>query len=417
MRVAVVGQGYVGLPLAIEACRAGHDVLAVESDPYRLSSLRGASSYIPDVPSPALRECVGSGRFTPMADLAGAPPAEVYVLAVPTSSTASNEPALEFLDRAVRSVAAAAPQGALVVIESTVHVGATRRHVLPLLEATSRRRVGSEIHLAYSPERIDPGRRTVSFSEVQKLVSGVDTESGTLARKFYETMFDNVQLVSSCEVAEFAKLFENTFRYLNIALVNELALAAHNASIDFREVVAAASSKPYGFMPFHHGPGVGGHCLPNNVRYLQHSISQFREPSKILDAAMEVNESAPGNVVDRARDALDRHGRSLRGATVLVVGIAYKPNVPDVRAAPALEIIRRLQAHGARVRVADPLAADEIRRLGMEPVVPTRQECRAADLVVIVTDHDNVDYRMIAREARLVLDCRGRINQPAVEQF
>ncbi|MFI6079306.1 nucleotide sugar dehydrogenase [Actinoplanes sp. NPDC051343] len=419
MIVAIIGQGYVGLPLTLMALNAGHTVLAVESGPARLASLQNGQSYIPDVPSEALGRAIDAGRLVPMADLSEATPADVYVIAVPTPITKGDAPDLTFVDGAVSTIAGVSdfPEGALVAVESTIYPGAMRQHVTPRLERATGRRAGQDVYLAYSPERVDPGRTDLALADVTKLVAGTCEESQLRAQKFYETMFRHVHAVSSCEVAEFAKLLENTFRYVNIAFVNELAMAARNADIDFREVVAAASSKPYGFMAFHHGPGVGGHCLPNNVRYLAHALEQSGVASSMLSAALEINESAPVYVADRMAKALANSGLPLAGSTVILVGLAYKAGVPDVRASPALRLIDLLQERGATVQVVDPLAAGEADRLGLTCVTPTLEDCRAADAVLIVTDQDGVDYDMIARESAIILDCRGRIKLPSVEQL
>jgi UDP-N-acetyl-D-glucosamine dehydrogenase len=417
MHVAVVGQGYIGLPLAVSAVRAGHDILAVESDLERLARLQSGDSYIPDVSSESLTSALTTGRFRPVLDIRPGCHADAYIVAVPTPATEDRQPDLRLLDRALGAVGHAMDSGALVVVESTVYPGAMREHVRPLLERVSGKALGAGFYLAYSPERVDPGRKGIELEEIPKLVSGLCSESALLARKFYESIFDRVHAVSSCEVAEFAKLLENTFRYVNIAFANELARAAHVAAVDFREVMAAAATKPYGFMPFHHGPGVGGHCLPNNVAYLSHCLRDLGRPSSILSAARAVNEAAPGYVADRLADALARRGQALDGASVVIIGLAYKAGVADSRESPAVPVIELLRHRGARVSVADPLADAEIGRLGLTPAWPVADACRAADAVVIVTDQDGIDYDAIAREAALVLDCRGRVGHSAAEQL
>lgn len=441
MIVAVVGQGYVGLPLSLAVVRAGHTVLAVEADPARLRSLGEGRSYLGDVPSADLREALTGGRFLPVSGLTGSGSgsgagagsgsgsgaasgsgagaasgsADVYLVAVPTPATEAGGPDLSLLDRAMDEVARSARPGALVVVESTLYPGALRRHVAPRFARESGLRPGVDVHLACSPERIDPGR-DCDPRDVPKLVAGLDEAATASAHSFYATVFKHVVPVSSSEVAEFAKLFENTFRYLNIAFANELSVAADAMGVSFREVVAAASTKPYGFLPFSPGPGVGGHCLPNNVRYLGHALAAAGAPSTLLDAARRVNESRPAYVVERLRRSLAGRGRELAGADVLLLGLSYKPGVADIRESPALAIRDALGAAGARVRIADPWA-DASGGGSPSLVELTPESCARSDAVVVVTDHDEVDYAMVLAHAPLLLDCRGRFSHPRVEQL
>lgn len=415
MIVAVVGQGYVGLPLSLAVARAGHAVLAVEADPSRLRYLREGRSYLGDVDPAELREVTADGRLRPVPDLDGTEAADVYLVAVPTPATAADGPDLALLDRAMDQIARSARPGALVVVESTLYPGALRRHVAPRFTRVSGLRPGVDVHLACSPERIDPGREG-DHREVPKLLAGLDEAATRAAHEFYATVFKHLVPVSSSEVAEFAKLFENTFRYLNIAFANELGAAAAAMGISFREVVAAAASKPYGFLPFSPGPGVGGHCLPNNVRYLGHALAAAGAPSALLEAARLVNESRPAYVVERLRRSLAARGRALAGAEVLLLGLSYKPGVSDIRESPALAIRDALVEAGAGVRIADPRA--DTGDSGLPVLVELTPElCARSDAVVVVTDHDEVDYGMVLAHAPLLLDCRGRFNHPGVEQL
>jgi len=414
--VTVVGQGYVGLAASVAVASAGYTVHAAESDPRRLAALREGRSYIPDVSSAAIREAMARGRFHPVADARDAPPADVYLIATPTPVTEENLPDLSLLDTALESIAPTVRPGALVVLESTVYPGALRQYVAPRLTELSGLRAGAEVHLAYSPERVDPGRGR-SLGGIAKLVSGLDERSGKLARAFYETVFSSVVEVSSSEVAEFAKLFENTFRYVNIAFVNELSKAAHAMNIPFREVVAAASTKGFGFMPFHHGPGAGGHCLPNNVHYLNHALRQAGFPSSLLEAAEDINRSMPEYAVERLRELLEGRNIPLNRSRILLLGLAFKAGVADVRNSPARDIGDLLATAGAQVRVADPWVPPEEVAAPLVAVELTAQECAAADAVVLATDHEEADYQLVLDSARLILDCRGRLRSREVVQL
>ncbi|WP_043262839.1 nucleotide sugar dehydrogenase [Streptomyces sp. CT34] len=416
MRVAVIGQGYVGLPLALAAAAAGHTVLAVESDPNRLDSLARCHSYIVDVSDEDLREAAASGRFIPVTDLRGQPAADVYLIAVPTPITEADEPDFRFLDGALATVAGTAAPGALIVVESTVYPGAIRHHVAPLFEQLSGLQAGTDVRFAHSPERIDPGR-DAQYTEIPKLVGGLDEQATAEARAFYETVFKHVVPVSSAEIAEFAKLFENTFRYLNIAFANELGRAAREMDVSFHEVVQAAASKPYGFMPFSHGPGVGGHCLPNNIHYLNHALRSVGRPSTLLSTAAQVNGAAPSYVVERLERSLERSGMTVEGATVLILGLAYKPGVADARNSPTYDISDALVARGARVRVVDPHVPEGAGAVSFTRAELTEMECADADAVLVVTDHEDFDYAMVFQNAPLILDCRGRFDSAKVEQL
>ncbi|MGN5382357.1 nucleotide sugar dehydrogenase [Streptomyces lasalocidi] len=382
----------------------------------RLNALKQCRSYIVDVSDEDLREATAGGRFFPVRDLRDHSAADVYLIAVPTPTTESDEPDLRLLDSALATVADSAGSGALIVVESTVYPGALRHHVAPLFERLSGLRAGIDVWFAHSPERIDPGR-DAQYAEIPKLIGGLDERATAEACSFYETVFRNVVPVSSSEVAEFAKLFENTFRYVNIAFANELGRAAREMDVSFREVVTAAASKPYGFMPFFHGPGVGGHCLPNNIHYLNHALSSVGRPSALLTTAAQVNNAAPEYVVERLVTALKHRGQSVEGVTVLVLGLAYKPDVADARNSPTYAISDLLAARGVQVRVADSWVP-ESREAGSFSRVPlTVEECANADAVLLVTDHDDIDYGLVFENARLILDCRGRFDSPKVEQL
>jgi UDP-N-acetyl-D-glucosamine dehydrogenase len=416
MRVAVIGQGYVGLPLTLALVDAGHTVVAVESDPDRAAALRRSTSYIADVSDESLSDALQTGRLTAVEDLAGQTASDVYLIAVPTPTTHDAEPDLQYLDAALQTAALTAAPGALIIVESTVYPGATRGYVVPRFEELSGLRAGIDVDVVYSPERIDPGRDD-PYQDVPKIVGGLDDSAARAAVAFYETVFTKVITVASLEIAEFAKLFENIYRYINIAVVNELNQAAQAMDIDFRQVVAAASSKPYGFMAFSHGPGVGGHCLPNNVHYLNYALRKAGRPSTILAASAEVNDNLPEYVVDRIEGALRSSGLPLADSSVLILGLAYKPGLGDDRHSPSYAISAGLAARGARVKIADPHVPTTAVNDCFARVELSAQQCRDADIVVIATDHHDFDYNILLEHAALVLDCRGRLNSPRVEQL
>ncbi|MFD7102017.1 nucleotide sugar dehydrogenase [Streptomyces celluloflavus] len=416
MLITVVGQGYVGLPGAVAIASAGHIVYAAESDPVRLASLTRCHSYIAEVDSEDLRRLSEAGRYRPVRDASRAPSCDVYLIATPTTLTPHRTPDLRHIDTALADIARSARPGALIVLESTIYPGALRHHVAPLFEKLSRLRAGTDVHFAYSPERLDPGRDTV-LEEVPKLVSGLDAYSGRMARDFYRTIFRHVVEVSGAEVAEFAKLLENTFRYVNIAYVNELSKTAKAMNIPFREVVAAAASKPFGFMPFHHGPGVGGHCLPSNLHYLNYVLATAGAPSELLAAAERINGSMPDYTVERLRLVLSRTRTPLRGARVLVLGLAFKAGVADDRDSPAYAISDSLIRAGADVRVADAWVARQPATDSFRLVELTAEECAAADAILLVTDHRDVDYDLVLNSGTVILDCRGHLDAQEVEQL
>lgn len=416
MRVAAIGQGYVGLPLSIAIASSGHTLYAVEIDPARYESLRDCRSYLVDVTDEELRRETENKRYVPVSDLADVPEVDVYVISTPTPLTEEKQPDLSTLDRALAQVAEVARPGALIVIESTIYPGATRRHIAPLFERLSGLTAGVDVFFAYSPDRVDPGRDSV-LCDVPKLVSGLDDRSLDAIRNFYGTVFKEIVPVSSCEVAEFTKLLENTFRYLNIAFVNELSKATSEMNISLREVISAASTKPFGYMPFHHGPGVGGHCLPNNVHYLNHALHSAGHKSELLTAAAEINDSMPRHVIQRLAASLEPRGRTLQGATVLILGVAFKSGVADSRNSPALAIAAELVSLGATVKVTDPWLGIDIVSDTFTAVELTAQECRGADAVLLVTDHEEIDYETVLASADLILDCRGMLNAAEVEQL
>jgi len=411
--ITVVGQGHVGLVLAMRAVEAGFTVTAVESDPERLADLQHGRSYLEDVTDAQLRAALGTLRFRPVPAVPG--PCAITVIAVQTPLV-EGAPDMSHIATAATAVGAYLAAGSTVILESTTYPGTTEEFVREILERGSGLRCGRDFWLGYSPERIDPGNATWDFRRIPKIVSGVNEESLARVRAFYESMVDTVVPVSRPREAELAKLLENTFRHVNVALVNEFAVLAHALDIDIWETIEAASTKPFGFLPFWPGPGVGGHCLPIDPLYLswRARLSADR-PFRFIELANEVNRHMPGYVVDRLAAAFNRRGLSVRDRRVLLLGLAYKPNVGDVREAPALAVARRLVALGADVSAADPHVSD-----GDVPVGVTRTDLDAralsdSEAVVLLVPHDAFDLGLVAKYGKHVLDCCHRVSGPQIE--
>jgi UDP-N-acetyl-D-glucosamine dehydrogenase len=414
-KLVVVGQGYVGLPLAMRAVEAGYDVVGVENDERRAGELRSGRSYVEDIPAERVAAALNSGRFRPTIDYRDTAEFDVAVITVPTPLL-EGSPDLSYVVESGRSLAPFVRPGALVVLESTTYPGTTEDTLAPLLETGSGLRAGADFRLAYSPERIDPGNRTWTLETTPKVVGGIDEPSLHAAVAFYRNITADVVPVSSPRVAELAKLLENTFRHVNIALVNELAIAARELGIDVWEVIDAASTKPFGFMRFTPGPGVGGHCLPIDPKYLSWHVKQATGQSfRFVELAQDVNDHMPDYVVQRLILALNERGRAVKGAEILLLGLAYKKNSSDAREAPASRIVELLTKLGANLTAVDDYVAadhlaDQVHRVTLTPEV-----ARAADAVLLITDHDDVDYRLLEKEAQWIIDCRHRVAGEQVE--
>jgi UDP-N-acetyl-D-glucosamine dehydrogenase len=416
-RVAVVGQGYVGLSLACAAAEAGFTVTGVDVDADRVAGLRAGELVVPGVDQDAFRRGAATGRleFTTGTEALG--DSEVVCICVPTP-VRDHTPDLSYVEQACRDVAGRLVPGRLVILESSTYPGTTTELVGPLLE-TSGLRAGRDFLLAYSPERIDPGNQEFHFANTPRIVGGATPEATELATVFYEQMVSKVLALSSARAAELAKLLENTFRHVNIALVNEMAMLCHDMGIDVWEVLEAAATKPFGFMAFTPGPGVGGHCIPLDPAYLAWQVRrdagrQFR----ILEQAQDVNAQMPGWVAARIGEALNEHAKPLKGARVLVLGVAYKPDVGDVRESPSLRVMTALQRRGARLAFHDPFV--ETVTVAGKPMRRTELTSRAvagADLVALLTPHGAYDLDWLARTATLLFDARdafGGGNPPNV---
>lgn len=416
MRVVVVGQGYVGLPLAIRAAEVGHQVIGYDVDSRRVKSLAAGESYVEDVSSERLSRALerGSYRASELARDCGG--FDVAVVTVPTPLQ-EGAPDLRYIEESARTLARFLRPGATVVLESTTYPGTTEELFAPILEDGSGLTAGIDFHLGYSPERIDPGNTVWGFQQTPKVVSGVDAASLKAVETFYADLVDTTVPVRSPKEAELAKLLENTFRHVNIALVNEIAMFARHLDIDVWQAIEAASSKPFGFMKFTPGPGVGGHCLPIDPSYLSWRVQrELGQSFRFVELANDINSHMPEYVTRRVIDALNAKRRSVNGSRILLLGLAYKKNTGDARESPAVRISQLLLDMGARVRAADPHVVESIKvDARLVRVEPTRKELAAADVVVLLTDHDSFDYPMITEHASFVLDCRNRVSGPTVE--
>ncbi len=414
--VGVAGLGYVGLPLAVELARAGFRVTGIDADPERVAAVGRGESYVEDVPARTVAEFVREGRLQATSAWDGAATLDAIVICVPTPFTPNREPDLSFVRAVVAEVAGRLRPGQLVVLESTTYPGTTEEVLLPAFEAGGLR-VGRDFALAYSPERVDPGNLHYHVANTPKLVGGVTPTCTALAQALYQKAVIKVVPVSGPRVAETAKLLENIFRNVNIALVNELAMLCDRMGVDVWEVVDAAASKPFGFMSFRPGPGVGGHCIPVDPIYLAWKAKEHDFYTNFITRAAEVNANMPYFVVEKLARVLAQRGGDVRGRRVLLLGVSFKRNVSDVRNSSALKILELLEARGLEVAYHDPLVPRL--RLGTRELasVPLdRETVAAADCVVIHTDHDAVDYEWIVTHARLVFDTRNATRDVRVDR-
>jgi UDP-N-acetyl-D-glucosamine dehydrogenase len=412
-KVVVVGQGYVGLALAMRAVEVGFDVVGFDQDEDRVKRLAAGDSYVEDVSDAVLSAALASGRFAPTSDPDHCAGFDVAVIDVPTP-LADGNPNLSHVEEAARILARHLRRGATVVLESTTYPGTTEELVAPILEEGSGLAAGHDFHLGYSPERIDPGNPTWNLVTIPKVVSGIDDASLRAVQRFFARIVDQTVPVADTKVAELTKLLENTFRHVNIALVNEIAMFAGDLGIDVWESIDAASTKPFGYMRFTPGPGVGGHCLPIDPSYLSWTVRRRLGRSfRFVELANDVNANMPDYVVRRLVHALNRMGKPVQGSQVLLLGLAYKRNTADARTAPGTAIAESLTELGADVRVADPHLRPE--NLPFVLVELTADTVAEADAVVIVTDHDAFDFELVRRSARYVLDTRNRIAGSNVE--
>ncbi len=405
----VIGLGYVGLPLAVELARAGVRVIGFDVDAHKTTQLNAGRSYIPDVPSDRVASVVEGGLFRATTDARELASADVIDICVPTPLRKTKDPDLSYVLQAVETTASVLRRGQLVILESTTYPGTTEEVVQPALEKGGLR-VGTDVYLAFSPERVDPGNPSFDTRNIPKVVAGVEETSTELACAFYGLVVERVVPVSSTRVAEMVKLLENTFRAVNIGLVNEIALMSHRMGIDVWEVIGAAGTKPFGFMPFYPGPGLGGHCIPIDPFYLSWKARQTGFEARFIELAGQVNGSMPEHVVARIGEALNQQRKPVNGSRIHVLGVAYKKNVGDLRESPALDVIELVRRRGGVVSYTDPFVprlqhdGRTFTSLPLEEAIAARPDC-----AVIITDHATFDYARIADGFPLIVDTRNAL--------
>ncbi len=410
-RVGVIGLGYVGLPLLHAFIEAGFDTIGYDIDSSKVDRLLCGESYIAQIPSERIAGWLAAGRFTATADMARLHEADALLICVPTPLNASRDPDLSCIESTARHIAAVLRPGRLVVLESTTYPGTTRGVVLPILTASGLA-VGRDFGLAYSPEREDPGNPDFSASRIPKVVGGIDSLSRDLAEALYAPAVIQTVPVSSCEIAEACKILENTYRSVNIAMVNELKVLFSRLGIDVWEVIEAAKTKPFGFQAFYPGPGLGGHCIPIDPFYLSWLARRHEMTTRFIELAGEINASMPSYVVQRVVEALNEHGKAVRGSRVGILGAAYKKDVDDPRESPTFKLLELLIQWGAIVSYNDPhipalpsMRRYDVPRLTSEPL--TSEYLGSLDCLLIATDHSAYDWDFVARHARLVVDTRN----------
>lgn len=407
-KLAVIGQGYVGLPISMRAIEVGYDVVGLDVDPTRIGLLVSGDSYVEDVEPKTVRTALATGRFKPTTEESDLADFDFAIITVPTPLR-DTLPDLTFIEDASASLAKHLKPGATVVLESTTYPGTTEELMVPILEEGSGLKAGVDFHVGYSPERIDPGNPTFGFVNTPKVVAGLGTTGSKRVEELYSTLVDIVVPVSTPKEAELTKLLENTFRHVNIALVNELAVFAKDLGIDVWEAIDAASTKPFGFMKFTPGPGVGGHCLPVDPSYLSWQVKKTLGHSfRFVELANDVNEHMPDYVVQRVMAGLNAKKKALNGSKVLLLGISYKKNTGDDRESPALRVAELLLLQGAEVVAVDPFV-QKCRVDGVAMAHLSEAEISSSDAIVILTDHDDFDYDLVAKADAFVLDTRNRL--------
>ncbi len=409
-KVAILGLGYVGLPLAVVFAEAGFHVTGIDPDSRKVDALKKGISYIPDVKTDDVARLVKSGHINATTDFAVLKEMDAVSICVPTPLRQTGDPDMSFIISATEELAKYIHKGVVVVLQSTTYPGTTRELLLPKLGVEHGLKVGEDWFLAFSPERVDPGREDYTTKNTPKVMGGITEACGEVATAWYEGAIDNVFRVSSAEAAEMAKLLENTFRMINIGLVNELAIMCERLGVDVWEVIDAAATKPFGFMKFTPGPGLGGHCIPIDPLYLSWKMKSFNYNARFIELASEINTNMPRYVVSRVMEALNDRSKALKGSRVLVLGVAYKPDIDDVRESPALDVIGLLQKKGAQVEYHDPYIPHihhEYDGWKMDSVSDLMKSVRAADAVIIVTNHKIYDYEALLKEARFIFDSRN----------
>jgi UDP-N-acetyl-D-glucosamine dehydrogenase len=404
-RVGIVGLGYVGLPLAVEFARKGFSVTGIDLSEEKVKRLNAADSYVADVPSPVLEPLIASGRLQSTTSFAAVRDLDTINICVPTPLRKTKDPDMSYIVAACEEIAAHLHPGMLIILESTTYPGTTDELVRPMLEKSGLQ-AGRDFFLCFSPERVDPGNPKYQTGNIPKVVGGVTEQCTELGKLFYSKALETVVPVSSTQVAEMVKLLENTFRMINIGLVNELALMCGRMGIDVWEVIEAAATKPFGFMPFYPGPGLGGHCIPIDPFYLAWKTKQAGIEARFIELAGYINGQMPHFVVEKIQNALNDAGKPLKGSRIHVLGVAYKKDIEDVRESPALDVMLLLRQRGALLSYSDP----HVPSLQLDSIELQSQDggaIEAADCVVIITNHSQFDYRNVVERARLVVDTRN----------
>lgn len=409
IRSAIIGLGYVGLPLAVELAEAGIEVVGIDLDKNKVNAINNKKSYIQDVPSSKIKELVSKGLLSATTAYSALMNVDTINICVPTPLRKTKEPDISYIVKSAEQIARYLKKGQLVILESTTYPGTTDEVLLPMFEAKGLK-VGKDFYLAFSPERVDPGNPKYQTKNIPKVVGGVTADCTEAAKTLYELAIDTVFPVSSTRVAETVKLLENTFRAVNISLANELALMCDKMGINVWEVIDAAKTKPFGFMAFYPGPGLGGHCIPIDPLYLSWKARSYGFEARLIELAAQINSSMPEYVVRKVGDALNEHGKSIKDSKILVLGVAYKKNVSDCRESPAFEVIHELKIKGAILSYSDPYVSNfEENSLKMKSLKLTPEVLRKSDCVVIITDHDKYDYNSIVKNSRLIVDTRNAI--------
>lgn len=408
--VGILGLGYVGLPLAREFATAGVKVLGFDIDDKKVKKLNSGKSILKTVSDAAVKQMVVSKKFSATSTMSRMKSVDAILICVPTPLTENREPDMQYVENSCKTIAKYLQKGQLVSLESTTYPGTTRELMKPILESSGLK-AGRDFYLAYSPEREDPGNRNFTTKTIPKVVGGLTLTCKELARRLYSFAIDTMVPVSSLEAAESAKILENVYRCINIAMVNELKMVFDRMGIDVWEVIRAASTKPFGYQPFYPGPGLGGHCIPIDPFYLTWKARQYGMPTRFIELAGEINTDMPHYVVHKVMEALNTKKKSLNGSKVLVLGLAYKPDIDDVRESPSLELIELLKAAGARVDYNDPYLpkTHKMREydLMMKSVPLTAAKVKSYDCVLISTNHSDYDYKWIVKNAKLVVDTRN----------
>ncbi len=411
-KVAILGMGYVGLPLAVVFAEAGFEVLGIDPITEKVDRLNHGESYILDVSSEQVKHLMESGKLKATTDFSELAHMDAVSICVPTPLRKTGDPDLSFIVSATESLAAYIHSGMVVVLESSTYPGTTREMVLPRLEENSNLIAGQDFFLAFSPERVDPGRKDWTTINTPKVIGGITETCSQVSAKWYQEALETVVPVSSTEVAEMAKLLENTFRMINIGLVNELAIMCDRLKVDVWEVIEAAATKPFGFMKFTPGPGLGGHCIPIDPLYLSWKLKSMNYTARFIELASEINTNMPRFVVGKIQDALNEHGKAVKGSRILILGAAYKPDIDDLRESPALDVIHLLQEKGADVNYYDPyVAIIHHEDWELKSVKNMKTALQESDCAVIITNHTSFDYASILNDAQLIVDTRNALGK------